>query len=75
MCKLFQKLIIGGVAIKLGVGGEGCGWKIFQKLIIGGGGVGRLFDTLQWLHACPRLFQFLHPFHLVHAVYTRDMFY
>ena len=38
MCKLFQKLIIGGVAIKLGVGGEGCGWKIFQKLIIGGGG-------------------------------------
>ena len=47
MCKLFQKLIIGGVAIKLGVGGEGCGWKIFQKLIIGGGGVGRLFDTLQ----------------------------
>ena len=47
MCKLFQKLIIGGVAIKLGVGGEGCGWKIFQKLIIrGGGGEGGDYSIL-----------------------------
>ena len=38
MCKLFQKLIIGGVGIKLGVGGEGCSWKIFQKLTVGGEG-------------------------------------
>ena len=44
MCKLFQKLIIGGVAIKLGVGGRDAVGKFFKINNRGAGGEGEWGD-------------------------------